>query len=215
MGSVGRIRPYTGDDLLGRKRFQWTTGLTLHSRTLRTNADFCTTAFFSTNASCNCLTTDSHDECLFGMNYMSFYNLLRAGNRTLHWTFRLFYCALASRCPTVNYFALLIPWQRPVVTGTSLMKSRLAMDHSGFQASCHYMIIRRGDKYSFTVSRCATRKWTIVRCAVTWMRFRCAKLRCRRAVWCVSRKHFAIEIIYTKAGRYISLHARKLCMAFE
>jgi hypothetical protein len=25
--SVGRIRPYTGDDLLGRIRFQWTTGL--------------------------------------------------------------------------------------------------------------------------------------------------------------------------------------------
>jgi hypothetical protein len=27
MGSVGRIRPYTGDDLLGRLRVQWTTGL--------------------------------------------------------------------------------------------------------------------------------------------------------------------------------------------
>jgi hypothetical protein len=29
MGSVGRIRPYTGDYLLGRIRFQWTTGLRL------------------------------------------------------------------------------------------------------------------------------------------------------------------------------------------
>jgi hypothetical protein len=33
MGSVGRIRPYTGDDLLGRIRFQWTTGLLLQKRT--------------------------------------------------------------------------------------------------------------------------------------------------------------------------------------
>jgi hypothetical protein len=29
MGSVGRIRPYTGDDLLGRIWFQWTTSLNL------------------------------------------------------------------------------------------------------------------------------------------------------------------------------------------
>jgi hypothetical protein len=81
-----------------------------------------------------------------GMNYVSFYNLVRTGNRTFPWTVRLWYCALARCCLAMDYSALSIPRQRPVITDTRLAKSRVAMDHSGFEASCHYMIIPRADK---------------------------------------------------------------------
>jgi hypothetical protein len=37
MEAVGRIRPFTGDDLLGRIRFQWTTGLTVSTALTKPN----------------------------------------------------------------------------------------------------------------------------------------------------------------------------------
>jgi hypothetical protein len=110
-----------------------------------------TTSIFSSTM------TDLHEwrpsyEWLLRMNYMSFYNLVRTGNRTLPWNVWLLYCA-----DPLARERVLIPGQRLVVTETRLVKRCPAMDHSIFQAfwltRCHANVRQLRSNRALT-SRC-------------------------------------------------------------